>query len=92
MEKRYCKNCNATKDADLFYEDRKYCIRCLEKEKEKYWKHIERRTAYSKAYGQIESYCDVCECTIRKCKWSRHQKTQKHQENLNKKQEEKVEQ
>ena len=34
MEKRYGKRCNATKDADLFYEDRNYCIRCLDKEKE----------------------------------------------------------
>ena len=39
MEKRYCKRCNSTKDADLFYEDRKYCMRCLDKEKEKHQRH-----------------------------------------------------
>ena len=30
------------KDADLFYEDRKYCIRCLDKEKEKHQRHREK--------------------------------------------------
>ena len=75
-EKRYCKRCNATKDADLFYEDRKYCIRCLEKEKEKYWKQIERKKAYDKAYGQVDEYCAVCECNVKKKKLAKHQKTQ----------------
>ena len=42
MEKRYCKRCNSTKDADLFYEDRKYCMRCLDKEKEKHQRHREK--------------------------------------------------
>ena len=31
------------KDADLFYEDRKYCIRCLDKEKEKHQRHREKK-------------------------------------------------
>ena len=84
IEKRYCKRCNATKDADLFYEDRKYCMRCLDKEKEKYWKHIERKEAYDKAYGQVEEYCAVCECNVKKKRFARHQKTQKHQDNSEK--------
>ena len=82
IEKRYCKRCNATKDADLFYEDRKYCMRCLDKEKEKYWKHIERKKAYDKAYGQVEEYCAVCECNVKKKKLARHILTQKHIDNL----------
>ena len=97
MEKRYCKNCNATKDADLFYEDRKYCIRCLDKEKEKYWKnvdkererhktyfeeHKEERKEYKKAYRQIEIECEVCKCKVKKCNWARHALTEKHKNNL----------
>ena len=46
MEKRYCKRCNSTKHADLFYEDRKYCVRCLDKEKEKHRRHREKRLEY----------------------------------------------
>ena len=97
IEKRYCKRCNATKDADLFYEDRKYCIRCLDKEKEKHQRHREKRLEYSKkydeehkeerkeykkAYRQIEIDCEVCKCTVRKCGWIKHTLTQKHIDNL----------
>ena len=97
IEKRYCKRCNATKDACLFYEDRKYCIRCLDKEKEKHQRHREKRLEYSKkydeehkeerkeykkAYRQIEIDCEVCKCTVRKCGWIKHTLTQKHIDNL----------
>ena len=100
IEKRYCKRCNATKDADLFYEDKKYCIRCLEKEREKYWKnvdkqrarrrkydeeHKERKKEYDKTFSQIEKDCEVCECKVRKCRWSKHILTQKHIDNLDSK-------
>ena len=92
MERRYCKRCNATKDTDLFYEDRQYCMRCLDKEKEKYYRNREKKLAYFKTYSQIDVKCEVCDCTIRKCRWSRHQKTQKHIDTLEKQEEEKVEQ
>ena len=97
MEKRYCKRCNATKDADLFYEDRKYCMRCLDKEKEKHQRHREKRLEYfekyyeehkedrkdyRKAYSQIEIECEVCKCTVRKCGWTRHIVSSKHKKNL----------
>ena len=36
MEQKYCKRCNATKSSDEFNDINKYCIRCLEKEREKY--------------------------------------------------------
>ena len=97
MEKRYCKNCNATKDADLFHENRKYCMRCLEKEREKYYRnrekkleyyrtyyeeHKEERKEYKKAYAQIEIEREVCTCKIKKCNWARHALTEKHKNNL----------
>ena len=93
MEKRYCKRCNSTKDADLFYEDRKYCMRCLDKEKEKHQRHREKRLEYfekyyeehkddrkdyRKAYSQIEIECEVCKCTVRKCNLAKHILTKKH--------------
>ena len=84
--------CNSTKDADLFYEDRKYCIRCLDKEKEKHQRHREKRLEYiekyedhkddrkdyRKAYSQIEIDCEVCKCTVRKCNLAKHILTKKH--------------
>ena len=41
-----------------------------------------RKNEYNKTYNQIELTCDVCECQVRKCNWSRHSKTQKHNDNL----------
>ena len=97
MEKRYCKRCNSTKDADLFYEDRKYCMRCLDKEKEKHQRHRDKRLEYfekyyeehkddrkdyRKAYSQIEIECEVCKCTVRKCNLAKHILTKKHNKNL----------
>ena len=85
MEKRYCKRCNATKDTDLFYGDRQYCMRCLEKEREPYYRNREKKLAYFKAYCQIDVKCEVCDCTVRKKHLTRHQKTQKHIDNLDSK-------
>ena len=28
--------------------------------------------------NQIEIWCEVCGCKVRKCKWVRHEKTKKH--------------
>ena len=36
MEKKQCKRCNATKAVEEFNEVNRYCIKCLEKEREKY--------------------------------------------------------
>ena len=97
MEKRYSKRCNSTKDACLFYDDRTYCMRCLDKEKEKHQRHREKRLEYfekyseehkanrqdyRKAYSQIEIECEVCKCTVRKCGWTRHTVSSKHKKNL----------
>lgn len=99
MEKRYCKRCNATKDTDLFFENRKYCIRCLEKEKEKHQRHREKRLEYFEKYyeehkeeikeykkgqSQIEIECEVCKCKMENCNWANHVLTNKHKNNLDK--------
>lgn len=34
--------------------------------------------------GKVKVRCDVCDCEIRKCNFKRHQKTKKHQSNLEK--------
>ena len=36
MEKQYCKRCNATKPVEEFNGINRYCIRCLEKDREKH--------------------------------------------------------
>ena len=93
MEKQYCKRCNATKPVEEFNGINKYCIRCLEKEREKHQNNKEqrhqqskkyreahkeeinaRRKEYSKVYNQIEVFCDICQCKVKKCRWSEHKK------------------
>ena len=100
MEKQYCKRCNATKPVEEFNGINKYCIRCLEKEREKHQNNKEQRhqkskryreahkeeinarmKEYSKVYNQIEVFCDICQCKVKKCRWSEHKKTQKHNKN-----------
>ena len=77
MEKRHCKRCNATKDIKEFNEINLYCMRCLEKERAKYQRLKEQK----KEYFQREAYCEVCDCTIRRCRLSLHLKTLKHIKN-----------
>ena len=43
MDKRYCKRCNAIKSVEEFNEVNKYCIRYLEKERDKYQKNKEKK-------------------------------------------------
>ena len=31
-----------------------------------------------KVNHQIEMWCGICECKVKKCKWRRHEKTKKH--------------
>ena len=98
MEYQYCKNCNATKHIDCFNGKNKYCIRCLEKYRERHqlnkdkrreqWKRYyenhrdelyENKKEYLKSYNQIEVYCEMCECHIKKSGWTKHIQTNKHQ-------------
>ena len=52
MEKQYCKRCNATKPVEEFNGIKKYCIRCLEKEREKHQKNKEQRHQQSNKYRE----------------------------------------
>ena len=92
MEKIYCKRCNATKPVEEFNDINKYCLRCLEKNREKHWKNRDKRLEMNKkqyaehieerrAYRQIEVYCEICECKVKKNGMSQHLKTQKHFKN-----------
>ena len=93
MEKQHCKRCNATKPLDAFNGINKYCIRCLEKEREKYWKNRDKKLETSKnnyekrkdeikekqkEYQQIDFFCDVCQRNIKKYRLSKHLKTDRH--------------
>ena len=49
----------------------------LEMNKKWYAEHIEER----RAYRQIEVYCEICECKVKKNGMSQHLKTQKHFKN-----------
>ena len=85
MEQKYCKRCNATKNPDEFNDINKWCVRCLEKEREKHHRNKEKRAernknycsnhkdeikeyrqAYDKEYRQIEVWCDIAECKVKK--------------------------
>ena len=52
MEKQYCKRCNATKPVEEFNGINQYCIRCLEKEREKHQKNKEQRHQQSNKYRE----------------------------------------
>ena len=43
MEQKYCERGNATKNSDEFNNINKYCIRCLEKERENTAGRTQRR-------------------------------------------------
>ena len=54
MEKRYCKRCNSSRDAGAaaLYEDRKYCMICLDMEKEKHRRIRENMRKTEKITGR----------------------------------------
>ena len=52
MEKQYCKRCNATKPVEELNGINTYCIRCLEKNREKHQRNKEQRHAQNKTYRE----------------------------------------
>ena len=38
----------------------------------------EQHRKYNKEYRQIEVWCDICKCKVKKCRASKHLQTQKH--------------
>ena len=43
---------------------------------------LARNREYRKSYNLIEVDCEVCECKVKKCRWSKHILTMKHLQNL----------
>ena len=86
MDKKYCKRCNATKSVECFNEKNIYCIRCLEKYRERYNTNKEKQQEkWKKYYDKMKDEkveCELCNCQISKLKWSRHLETKKHRNNL----------
>lgn len=43
----------------------------------------ERKKEMDKAYSQIEILCETCQCKVKKCRMTKHNKTKKHIELMN---------
>ena len=69
MEKKYCSGCQRDKAVDLFTEPYKMCNRCREKS----WRK-----------QQVVYHCDVCSCDIKRSHKSKHERTYRHKEQLEK--------
>ena len=69
MEKKYCSGCQKDKAVDLFTEPYKMCNRCREKSRRK---------------QQVVYHCDVCNCDIKRSHKSKHERTYRHKEQLEK--------
>ena len=93
VEKRRCGQCGCNKELGAFNGENVTCNVCLDrwkrwaeknvekkKETDRRWReeNKEEKKAYDKAYSEIEVWCEVCECNVRKCKWKRHEETTKH--------------
>ena len=93
VEKKQCGKCGCFKVLEGFSGENATCDTCLaqwkrwanknsEKRREawqKYW--LENRDEINekkKVYNQIEVDCAVCGCKVRKNKWSRHVRSNKH--------------
>ena len=46
------------------------------------WRKLSRNREYRKPYNLIELDCGVCECKVKKCRWSKHILTTKRLQNL----------
>ena len=95
--KKQCCKCRGHKGLEMFRGNNATCNGCLahrekwagnnpEKVRE-LWQtyHAEHREEISekkKVYNQIEVDCEVCECKVKKNKWARHVKTEKHRKGV----------
>ena len=96
MEQNTCGDCRTTKDLDRFTGKNITCNACLEKGRrwrvknpdnahyyEDYAQEIlARNREYRKTYNLIEVDCEVCECKVKKCRWSKHILTKKQLDTL----------
>ena len=97
VEKKQCCKCRGHKGLEMFRGNNATCNGCLahrekwagnnpEKVRE-LWQtyHAEHREEINekkKVYNQIEVDCEVCECKVKKNKWARHVKTEKHRKGV----------
>ena len=89
---KYCERC-LKKEREKYQKNR-------EKRRERWQKYyrnnkteiLEKGKEYNKEYGQLEVFCDFCQCKVKKCRWSKHLQTEKHKlnETVKKDEEEKV--
>ena len=93
VAKRRCGSCWCEKEFEMFNGENVTCNVCLErwkrwagkngekkKEIDRKWReeNREKKMEYDREYSLIKVWCERCECNVRKCKWSRHEKTEKH--------------
>ena len=67
MEKKYCSGGQKDKAVDLFIDPYKMCNRCREKSRRK---------------QQVANHCDVCDGDIKRSHKSKHERTCRHEEQL----------
>ena len=88
VERKYCSKCQRNQTVDKFQEGYKSCNTCLAKMKRHYERNSEtilgEKKEYMKEYRQREEKCQICECWIKTCRRSKHEKTRKHINNMNK--------
>ena len=72
----------------VLQQKKEYRERCRERIKEQrkeyYQEHREERLENNKQYQKQTIQCPVCNCQVRKYKFSIHEQTKKHMNNLNK--------
>ena len=94
VEKKKCRKCRCWRVFELYRGENLTCNICLghrenwakknpEKVKEmnKNYREGEMKDDIKekkKVYNQIEVWCGICECNVRKCKWKRHEGSEKH--------------
>ena len=94
IEKKKCRKCRCWRELNLYRGENLTCNICLghrenwakknpEKVREmnKNYREGEMKDEIKekkKVYNQIEIWCGICECNVRKCKWKRHERSVKH--------------
>ena len=102
-DKVFCNSCKVNRDIVLFKEGCKACGLCRNKSNRYSENHRERLLVERKEYRErnadkIKAYrlltvrCEVCDCDIKRNAQAEHRKTKRHQHNLNKQAENRIEQ
>ena len=93
VEKKQCWKCRCLRVLELYGGENATCNVCLgyreswAKRNEEKVREMNRNYRENmkddikekkKAYSQIEIWCGICECNVRKCKWKRHEESKRH--------------